>query len=132
MKIVRITIFIFFALLSSLGTVYAQDVIITDISSTPVSCGNGSDGTLTVNVSGGVGQYSYLLVQGAVAVESAGPMTASTFTFTGHVKYTNYIIIVSDQSSGTTDGFTFGTIGGPETISITSVATTNIDRKSVV
>ncbi len=131
MRIVRITIFIFFALLSSLGTVYAQDVIITGISSTPVSCGNGSDGTLTVSVSGGVGQYTYLLVQGAVAVEGAGPMTASTYTFTGHVKYTNFIIIVSDQSSGTTDGFSFGTIGGPDPISITSVSTSDISCNNV-
>ncbi len=126
MKRFRISLFIFITLLSSSGAVYAQDVIITGVSSTPVTCGNGSDGTLTVSVSGGVGQYSYLLVKGAVAVESAGPIPSSSFTFTGHVKYTNYIIIVSDQSTGTSDGFSFGTIGGAEPIFITSAIQTDI------
>ncbi len=126
MKRSGILVFIFLTLLLFLGSVYAQDVIITGISSTPVSCGNGSDGTLTVTVSGGVGQYSYLLVKGAVAVESAGPIASSTFTFTGHIKYTNYIIIVSDQSTGTSDGFSFGTIGGAEPIAITSAMQTDI------
>ncbi|MDX2429689.1 MAG: gliding motility-associated C-terminal domain-containing protein [Bacteroides sp.] len=131
MKRFKISLLIFFTLLFSVGAVNAQDVIITGVSSTPVSCGEGSDGTLTVSVSGGVGQYSYLLVQGAVAVESAGPMTASTFTFTGHEKYTNYIIIVSDQSTGTSDGFSFGTIDGAESILITSVIQTDISCNGV-
>jgi len=122
----RNSLVFFLALLMSLGVVTAQDVIITGVTSTPVSCGNGSDGTLTVNVSGGVGLYSYLLVRGAVAVEAAGPMSSSSYTFTGHDKYTNYIIIVSDQNSGTSDGFSFGTIGGAEPISITSATQTDI------
>lgn len=131
MKKLRIALLVFYALIISLGAANAQDVIITGVSSTPVSCGNGFDGTLTVTVSGGIGQYSYLLVQGAVAVESAGPMTASTFTFTGHNKYTNYIIIVSDQSTGTSDGFSFGTIGGAEPIFITSALKTDISCNGI-
>ncbi len=131
MKRFNISLLIFCILLFSLGVVNAQDVVITGVSSTPVSCGEGSDGTLTVTVSGGVGQYSYLLVKGAVAVESAGPIIASTFTFTGHEKYTNYIIIVSDQSTGTSDGFSFGTIDGAESILITSVIQTDITCNGV-
>ena len=76
-----ISLVILLTLLTSMGAVNAQDVIITGVSSTAVSCGNGSDGTLTVSVSGGIGLYSYLLVQGAVAVEAAGPISSSTFTF---------------------------------------------------
>ncbi len=121
-----ISLVILLTLLTSMGAVNAQDVIVTGVSSTPVSCGNGSDGTLTVSVSGGIGLYSYLLVQGAVAVEAAGPISSSTFTFTGHNKYTNYIIIVSDQNSGTSDGFSFGTIGGAEPIFITSAISNDI------
>ncbi len=131
MKKLRIAFLIFYALIISLGAANAQDVIISGVSSTPVSCGNGSDGTLTVNVTGGVGQYTYLLVQGAVAVEGAGPMASSTYTFTGHEKYTNYIIIVSDQSTGTQDGFSFGTIGGPDPVFITSALKTDISCNGV-
>jgi len=113
-------------LLTSAGALYAQDVIITGVSSTPVSCGDGSDGTISVTVSGGVGQYSYLLVKGAQAVESAGPTSSPSFTFTGHTKYSNYIIIVSDEDEDTSDGFSFGTIGGAEPIKITSAWATDI------
>ena len=117
----------FLTLLAWAGAVYAQDdVIITDVSSTPVTCGGGSDGTLTVSVTGGVGKYTYLLVGSGIAQEGAGPIDASTFTFTGHKKLRNYIIIVSDESEETMDGFAFGDIYGPDPISITSANSTNI------
>lgn len=126
MKTSRFSILFIFVLLFSVGAAYAQDVVITGITTSPVSCGDGSDGTITVSVSGGIGQYSYLLVRGAVAVESAGPIVSNTYTFTGHGKYANYIIIVSDQNTGTADGFSFATIGGAEPISISSYSQTDI------
>jgi gliding motility-associated-like protein len=67
-----------------------------------------------------------LLVRGAIPVESSGPIAAQNYTFTGHDKFTNYIIIVSDQDAGTADGFTFATITGPDPISITSFGSTDI------
>ncbi|MCK5135305.1 MAG: gliding motility-associated C-terminal domain-containing protein [Bacteroidales bacterium] len=126
MKIFRSSTFAILVLISSFMALQAQDIIITGVSTTDVSCGSGSDGTITINISGGIGLYTYLLVRGAVPVESSGPIAAQNFTFTGHDKYTNYIIIVSDEDAGTADGFTFATIDGPNPITITSSIATNI------
>ena len=112
--------------LSLVISLHAQDVIITGVTTTPVSCGDGSDGTIRVTVSGGIGRYTYLLVRQGVPVETSGPIIPQTYTFTGHDKYINYIIIVSDESTGTADGFTFATIDGPEPVSITSYDATDI------
>ncbi len=110
----------------TMGMLGAQDVIITSVSSTPVSCGNGNDGTITVNVSGGIGAYTFLLVKGAVPVESSGAIASPSFTFTGHSKYSNYIVIVSDSDPGTADGFTFATIDGAEPMKVESHSSTDI------
>ena len=53
MKIFRNSIFAVLFAISSVISLNAQDVIITSISTTPVTCGNGSDGTVTVTISGG-------------------------------------------------------------------------------
>ncbi|MEZ5069404.1 MAG: SprB repeat-containing protein [Bacteroidales bacterium] len=108
------------ALWAAVAALTAQDVIITSVSSTPVSCGDGSDGTITVTVTGGIGNYTYLLTKGAIPVETSGPIAASSYTFTGHTKYTGYIVIVSDASGTTADDFDFANITGPNPIQITS------------
>jgi len=126
MKVFRSSIFTILVLIISVISLQAQDIIITGVSTTDVSCGSGSDGTITITISGGVGLYTYLLVRGAVAVESSGPIAAQNFTFTGHDRYVNYIVIVSDQDAGTADGFTFATIDGPDPINITSSMATDI------
>ncbi len=111
-------------------SLHAQDVIITSITSTPVTCGDGSDGTITVTVSGGVsGDYNYLLIRNSIPVESVGPISSNTWTFTGHSKYPTYVISVSDEGPGsgpTGDGFGFASIGGPEPIQVTSFDATDI------
>ncbi|MCK4751314.1 MAG: SprB repeat-containing protein, partial [Bacteroidales bacterium] len=131
MKVIRNLLLSILVFTSTVISLHAQDVIITSVSSTPVSCGLGSDGTITITISGGVGLYTYLLVRGAVPVESSGPIAAQNYTFTGHDKFTNYIVIVSDQDAGTSDGFTFATINGPEPISITSFGATDITCNGV-
>lgn len=125
MKIFRNSIFAILVILSSAISLQAQDITITDVTTTPVSCGGGSDGTISVTITGGAGLYTYLLVRGGVPVENAGPMASQSYTFTGHDKYANYIIIVSDQSPGQ-DGITFATIDGPEPIAITTAFSTDI------
>ncbi|MEN8156022.1 MAG: gliding motility-associated C-terminal domain-containing protein [Bacteroidota bacterium] len=102
------------------------DVIITVESTTNVTCGGASDGTITVSVSGGTGDYSYQLLQGFTPVETAGPMASSTYTFTGHEKFTNYLVMVSDEDPSNTDGLAWATIGGPDPISITSAIPTDV------
>ncbi len=131
MKRSRISFFALFLLLAPMIALQAQDVIITGVSSTPVSCGGGSDGTITVTVSGGVGNYSYLMIKGALPVEAAGPIASNTFTFSGHSKYNSYIIIVSDEDENTGDGFSYASIDGPVPIVITSYLATDITCNNV-
>ncbi len=47
---------------SAVASLQAQDVEITDISSTDVLCGGAFDGTLTVSITGGNAPYTYLLL----------------------------------------------------------------------
>lgn len=113
-------------LFATAAFIHAQDVVVTVTGTTPVSCGDGSDGTITVEISGGVGDYTLLLLRGTNPVESAGPISASTYTFTGHDKYPFYFIIVSDEDDNTGDGSANAAIGGPEPISVTSAIPTDI------
>lgn len=126
MKRIRVSFYLVFLLLASVFALKAQDVVITNVSSTLVTCGSGSDGTITVTVSGGIGQYSYLIVRGALPLEFAGPMTSNIFTFTNHPKYSNYVILVSDEDENTEDGFIIASIGGPDPIVISSASASNI------
>ncbi|MEN8226651.1 MAG: gliding motility-associated C-terminal domain-containing protein [Bacteroidota bacterium] len=103
-----------------------QDVVITNITTTPVTCGGGSDGTITVTITGGDGFYTYLLVRAGFPVENVGPIPSQTFTFTGHDRFASYIIIVSDQDDDTSDDVAFVGIDGPDVISITSYMATDI------
>jgi len=125
MKRSRISIFTILVFLSSLA-VFAQDVIVSDIYSTPTTCGDGADGTITISVSGGIGQYSYLMVKGALPVEVAGPLSSNTYTFTGHERYNNYLIIVSDESDATADVNYYIGIDGPDPLAITSAIAADI------
>ncbi len=127
MKILKNVIVAISVLLTSVISLQAQgDVIITSVITTPVTCGGGTDGTISVTISGGDGIYTYLLVKAGVPVENAGPMASTSYTFTGHGKFTNYIVIVSDQNPSNADGFSFATIDGPEPISITTAIPTDI------
>ncbi len=126
MKNLRKPIYTLLFSFSSLISLFAQDLEITDISTTPVTCATGSDGTVTVTITGGTPPYNYLLSKGAIPVESAGPIAAQTFTFTGHDKYTNYWVIVSDASAIKQGDIAFTTIDGPNPIAITSAIATDI------
>ena len=126
MNIFRNSIFSILVILTSVISLKAEDITITDITTTPVTCGGGSDGTITVTITGGDGFYKYLLVRAGVPVENVGPIAAQNYTFTGHDKFSNYIIIVSDQDDETADAISFATIDGPDPISITSYGATDI------
>ncbi|HER08415.1 MAG TPA: T9SS type B sorting domain-containing protein [Bacteroides sp.] len=126
MKIFRNSVAALFVSIVSVISLHAQDVVITGVSTTPVSCGGVWDGTITITVTGGVGMYTYLLVKNAVPMESSGPISSQTYTFTGQSKFPSYIIIVSDEEDATGDAFTFASIGGPDPISITSAFATDI------
>jgi len=109
----------------SVASILAQgDITLVDLSTTPVSCGGESDGTITIEVDGGDGQLYFSLYLGA-PLEGSGWTDSRTFTFqagTGYAKSTDYAILVSDNNPGTVNLFIQSVeIGGPDPISIDDV-----------
>ncbi|MEN8201258.1 MAG: gliding motility-associated C-terminal domain-containing protein [Bacteroidota bacterium] len=126
MNLFRNSIFLFLIIAGPVLGLQAQDVVITDISSTPVSCGGASDGTISVNITGGNGSYYYLLLKNAVPVEEAGPVSSQTYTFSNHDKFSSYLLIVDDTDTTTDFDFRVVPIGGPDPIQITYANATDI------
>ena len=120
----------FFTLLSMLVVplgLTAQDVVIDNIDVTPVSCSDASDGEIKVDVSGGDGNYTYTLLVGFIPVESFGPTTNTSHTFSGYPKGTTYGVGVDDGDPMTNADFSFASIGGPVPIAISNVVTTDVN-----
>jgi gliding motility-associated-like protein len=102
------------------------DVVVTVESVTDVTCGGGSDGSISVSVTGGIGKYTYLLLRSTFPAEYSDSVEVTSWTFTNHIKFTNYLVIVSDADPVTADGYAWATIGGPNPIDITSNIATDI------
>ena len=90
------------------------DFKISDTSHTNVSCGGYSDGSLTLQVSGGFPPYYYSIDDGVTYVEDAN--TSHTFT---NLSGGDYPVRVKDQS-GATDTMGVVTINEPELLDITT------------
>ncbi|RZN79665.1 MAG: VWA domain-containing protein, partial [Winogradskyella sp.] len=81
-------------------------------SSTPVSCNGGNDGTATVNVTGGLGNFTYLWSNGETT-QSISSLVAGTYTVT-----------VSDIDTGC-DSVSSTTVNEPTALS-TGIAVTDV------
>ena len=118
MRLFRNSIFSFLLMAASIVGLQAQDVEITDLSDTPVSCGGFSDGTLSVSISGGRSPYTYLLLNYLLQPVDKIENTASTTeTFPNLLKGT-YIVLVTDVDSSAAAEFNVH-VGGPDVIQIT-------------
>ena len=126
MKEIRNLFILILALISSTVAMQAQ-VTIDSIVPTSVTCGGGSDGTLSVYISGGSGNHNYNLFRGATFVASSGVTGSTSYTFTGLIKSILYLVIVEDGFP-VVIGFDNknATVGGPSPINITSFIDTDI------
>ena len=80
---------------------------------------NGDDGTITVNVTGGVGAYTYTLSQGNNIIEQYGPTNMEEYTFgnpNALIGAGDYNVEVADASTGCTDNEDV-TVSQPESLS---------------
>lgn len=118
-------------LLSVATGIKAQDIIEVSTTSTPVSCGGVSDGTITVTVEGGSGNLNYSLFMDGVFTASSGFIPDRTYTFTGYPKGADYFIYIADAVLGTGSLGVNPTIGGPDPIQITESTTTDINCADV-
>src|SRR6056297_2853093 len=115
MKIIR-KYFGVVILISAMAGIQAQDITEVSTTSTPVSCGGETDGSITIEVTGGIGNLNYSLMQEGSFVEASSFIPERTYTFSGYKKSIDYTIFVSDIYSETQNLVTTASIGGPDTI----------------
>ena len=123
MKITRATLCSILLLTASVVTMQAQELKITRVTSTPVTCDGYSDGSIEVEVTGGSGLYNYLLLSPPFVIESAGPLPDQSYKFLNLEELSHYIVIVLDEESNNEDSISdirLASVGGPGPLTITS------------
>jgi gliding motility-associated-like protein len=109
------------SLLIFAGSALYGQFTIDSITSTPVTCGGYTNGTVSVFVSGGSGNgFIYRMFEGVDIWQDGS--SDSTFTFNlGHKKSDFYIVMVYDSSNLTSPQIVPNiSIGGPDVITISS------------
>lgn len=128
----RIKLFFILSLtMMSLAVTKAQDITLVSVTTTDVTCGGFSDGTITIEVDGGDGNLNYtLLDQSFTFLESSGFIPERSFTFDfdgGYPKNGFYTVLVGDMNITTQNLTVYPVaIDGPEPISIDNVVTTDL------
>jgi gliding motility-associated-like protein len=106
-------------------TLSGQIITITDVSTTPTSCSNGSDGSITFTFTGGVAPYEWYIYEGGGApVDFGGPTNDTVITSFGRRKLASHVLVIEDFNENVAT--TVISVGGPEAISITSFGSTDI------
>jgi gliding motility-associated-like protein len=125
MKRYRYLIFAILLLALSAASLSAQVVSIIDVSSTPTTCSNSLDGSITFTYSGGQAPYRwYLYSDSGIPDDFGGPTTETTITSTGRKKYGTYLIVVRDFNDEA--GTIFVGVDGPDSIAIDGFSSTDI------
>lgn len=125
MKRYRFTIFVFLLIALSAASLSAQVVTIFDVSTTPTSCSNSLDGTITFSISGGQAPYRwYIYSDSGIPDDSGGPTSVTTITSTGRKKYGTYLLVVRDLNDEA--GTVFVAVSGPDSIDISGYSSTDI------
>ena len=125
MKAYRYTIFLFLLLASSIVSLEAQNLAINNVTTTPTSCSDGIDGTISFDISGGVAPYRWFIYEGVgFPVDFGGPTSSTSITSFGRRKLDVYLIGVKDTAG--TSVYMIAEVGGPDPMSITSYGYTDI------
>lgn len=125
MKAYRYTIFLFLLLASSVVSLEAQNLAITNVTTTPTSCSDGIDGTISFNISGGVAPYRWFIYEGVgFPVDFGGPTFNTSITSFGRRKLDVYLIGVKDTAG--TSVYMIADVAGPDPMAITSYGYTDI------
>ena len=125
MKAYRYSILLFVSLAASLGSLRAQDLDIINISTTPTTCSDGTDGTITFTITGGTAPYEWYVYEGiGFPVDFGGPTFSTVITSVGRKKLSLYRIGVKDADG--TSIYVNTSVDGPDPMLITYYASTDI------
>jgi gliding motility-associated-like protein len=109
-----------------------QGIQITSVVTTPVSCFGYSDGTVSVEVTGGSGIYNYLLLRlPDILVGSSGLITDQNFTFSNLEKHLYLVLVVGEDTTEEDPGLTYANVSGPNLLKINSAVAANISCNNV-
>ena len=124
MKEFRYSILLILLLGFSFVPLAAQNLEITNISTTPTTCSDGTDGTISFDIVGGVAPYRWFIYEGVgFPVDFGWAATASRVTSYGRKKLDVYLIGVKDTAE--TSVYMISPVGGPDPILITSYNSTD-------
>ena len=125
MKAYRYTILLILLLASSLISLSAQNLAITNVTTTPTSCSDSIDGTISFDISGGVAPYRWFIYEGVgFPVDWGGPTFSTSITSVGRRKLDVYLIGVKDTAG--TSVYMIADVDGPDPMQITDLASTSI------
>ncbi|MCA1747785.1 MAG: SprB repeat-containing protein, partial [Bacteroidales bacterium] len=130
MKMGRKVLFTLLLLITYTG-LQAQDITEVSLITTPVTCGGNSDGSIFIEVTGGVGNLNYTLFLSGSNIASSGLVPDRSYTFTGMPKSSDYLIYVADADGSTANLFAYPVVDGPDPITITGTFVTDIQCASV-
>lgn len=124
MKAFRYYIFILLLAFSILPLT-AQNLEITNVTTTPTTCSDGTDGTISFDIVGGVAPYRWFIYEGVgFPVDFGWVATPSTVTSVGRRKLDVYLIGVKDTAE--TSVYMIASVGGPDPMQITFYSSTDI------
>jgi gliding motility-associated-like protein len=125
MKIFRYCIVAILYFAFSAANLSAQVITITDVSSTPTTCSDGSDGTISFTFTGGVAPYEWYIYEGGGSpVDFGGPTTDTAITSFGRRKFASHVIVIEDVNEDVAT--TVIAVDGPNVISISTFVSTDI------
>jgi len=130
MKIFRYSILLILSLAFSLLSLSAQPLAIINIITTPASCSDAADGTISFEISGGTAPFEWYIYEGVgFPVDFGGPTPSRFITSVGRRKYSTYLIGVKDADGTSVTMAT--SVGGPDPMLITSYISSDITCNSV-
>jgi len=125
MKANRYNIFLGLLLVFSFVSLSAQELTIINVTTTPTSCSDGTDGTISFDISGGTSPYEWFIYEGiGIPIDFGGPTTSTSITSVGRRKLSEYRIGVKD-AIGTSITVTTS-VDGPEPMQIIGLESVNI------
>lgn len=118
MKAFRYTALLILFLTSSLISLSAQDVIISEIVTTPTTCSDGTEGTVSFSISGGVPAYTWAVLTSTFFPVVQGTAYSDTSIIVSGLSRASYFVLASDQDGNNEDGNVSISIGGPGPVEI--------------
>jgi gliding motility-associated-like protein len=125
MKAYRYTILLILSLGFSSISLSAQVLTITDVTTTPTTCSNGTDGTISFTFTGGTGPFRWYIYEGGgIPVDFGFTPVNTTINSTGRRKYLFYLIAVQDTLDNV--AYMTASVNGPFPMDIINYFSTDI------